>query len=329
VISKGHAHFTPDKDTEYSIVWSLDGSAVGGDQWPLPKSHPLVRTNRFTVNQIPPETFDELMKKSQGIERLGVLRYDVDDMGEIFQRGFIEGDHNIITLARLSTLSFQLSLFFEGWVKQICRQKSADIYAVYAGGDDGFLIGLWNQVPDLAKSISDDFARFTGQNPDLHLSAGMSFIHRKYPIHQAAKDAGRSLSQAKGRPGKNAFNFLGHTWTWTEFAGLVERMELIEKLYDQQNGSGQPHALLQILQNLAHQEQARQRAHPEMKRVWGRWLWQGDYMLTRMAERSGQKDEILAIRSRLQQTQYEDIFTWGKAARWVQLLKRKKVTYES
>jgi CRISPR-associated protein Csm1 len=324
---KDQRSFSPQAGADYSIAWSLDGEAIADTAWLVPHSHPMVRVNRYAVNQIPAESFDKLMEKAAGIKRLAVLRYDVDDMGEVFQHGFGIGEKNTSTLARLSTLSFQLSLFFEGWVKQICRQTSPDIYAVYAGGDDGFLIGPWQEVPGLAKSISDDFARFTGHNPDLHLSAGMSFIHGKYPIHQAARDAGRALAQAKGHNGKNAFEFLGHVWTWPKFADLVERKEAIENLYEQQKGKETPHAMLQILQNLAHQEQAWLRANPDKKRVWGRWLWLGDYMLTRMAER-GKKDgqmeeQILSIRNQLQMTQYADILMWGKAARWVQLLNRK------
>jgi CRISPR-associated protein Csm1 len=70
----------------------------------------------------------------------------VDNLGEIFRIGL----RKKATIARLSTLSFQISLFFEGWIKHLCEAREFDqlIYSVYAGGDDIFLIGPWIECPN-------------------------------------------------------------------------------------------------------------------------------------------------------------------------------------
>ena len=68
-------------------------------------------------------TFQSLAKSAKGIERLSVLRADVDDLGASFVSGFrnpeLGGRFN--TLSRTSTLSRQLSLFFKLYLKKVIQ----------------------------------------------------------------------------------------------------------------------------------------------------------------------------------------------------------------
>ncbi len=59
-------------------------------------------------------SFENLAKSAEGIERIAVLRADVDNLGKIFLSGFRRKDGNdqYVTLSRTATLSRQLSLFF-------------------------------------------------------------------------------------------------------------------------------------------------------------------------------------------------------------------------
>lgn len=61
-------------------------------------------------------TFEQLIKKAKGIERLGVLRADVDNLGQAIVAGF---DKKYTTLSRTATLSRQLSLFFKYYINDI------------------------------------------------------------------------------------------------------------------------------------------------------------------------------------------------------------------
>jgi CRISPR-associated protein Csm1 len=324
-IPAGSPHFS--NQSNFGVTWALDDPQAS-QPWPRIEGLPLVRSLRYTVNRVPldnhgePLTFDKLQEKAAGIHRLGVLRMDVDGLGTIFKNGFGEGMQSIASLARVSTLSFQLSLFFEGWIKKICEDKSNDIYAVYAGGDDVFLIAPWDQVPGLALKIVDDFSKYTGGNPDLHISGGMAFIHGKYPIHQAAEDAGRALDNgAKRVDGKNAFHFLGENWKWPQFKDLRDKQKQLVDVSDSKNNQQAPRALLQVLQELADQEQKQRQQRPNDKRVWGPWMWIGDYQLTRMIERTAgeTQEKLKEIRKQLKDNLYADILQWGKAARWAQL----------
>ncbi|MDW8101235.1 MAG: hypothetical protein RML36_17335, partial [Anaerolineae bacterium] len=56
--------------------------------------------------------------QSKGIQRLGVLRMDVDNLGKLFAEGFGEN----ATLSRVAALSFAISLFFEGWVEVLAER---------------------------------------------------------------------------------------------------------------------------------------------------------------------------------------------------------------
>ncbi len=317
-------------------IWALDDVI---DKWPTGKDQPTARLLRYTVNQIPlkdnqPITFDTLQEQAcggkgkPGFKRLGVLRMDVDNLGDIFQKGL----GNTATLARLSTLSFQMSLFFEGWVKRLCESEDYKglIYAVYAGGDDLFLIGAWDVMPGLAQSIRQDFAEYTGGNKDLHLSAGMTFIHNKYPVHQAAEDAGQALEQAKSLPGKDAFAFLGQAWKWDDFLKITRDQEkLVNIMLGEEGDKEGPRSLLGTLRQLALDEaDARQQRATSDTVVWGPWIWRGTYTFTRLAEQYQKtKPEIAAYIKSLEEDlhtkHYSNIAAWGSAARWAQLLTRR------
>lgn len=302
-----------------TVLWALGDEA----DWPKPEL-PTAEWRHYSVNFVPEMTFDDLQQKSDGIKRLGVLRMDVDNLGRIFKEGFGEqAATSHATLARLSTLSFQMALFFEGWVKALVESPdyAGQIYAVYAGGDDVFLIGPWNHMPDLALRIVEDFRRFTGDNPDLHLSGGMAFIHGKYPVYQAADDAGDAEKMAKAVPGKNAFSFLGQAWKWADFATLQERKDRLVEL-DQQGASK---SLLQLIQSLAQQE-AEKRNKRNEKRVWGPWMWRGDYFFTRIVGQAKPplKASLESLHYDIRQQLYSGVLNWGKAARWAQLQLRKE-----
>ncbi|MFN3762939.1 MAG: type III-A CRISPR-associated protein Cas10/Csm1, partial [Anaerolineae bacterium] len=106
------------------------------------RSIPVVRTVRPLAQMVPSDypTLDRLAERARGIPRWGVLRMDVDDLGELFRQN--------LTLSRLATLSLSLRLFFEGWLPNLAGPQEEDrddlrpqLYLQYAGGDDLFLVG--------------------------------------------------------------------------------------------------------------------------------------------------------------------------------------------
>ncbi|MGX8705405.1 MAG: type III-A CRISPR-associated protein Cas10/Csm1, partial [bacterium] len=131
-------------------------------------------------------TFDELAAASAGVARLGVLRADVDSLGALFASGFICRDaknpHKYVTLPRYMALSAALTAFFQREINRLVRQggktwlpeqavsENRNVTIVYAGGDDVFLVGAWNEVLDAGLSLRAAFSKYTGGG--VTLSAG-------------------------------------------------------------------------------------------------------------------------------------------------------------
>ena len=301
---------------------------------------PTVATGRrFLVNVTPEQggrtrTFEEMAEDAEGVPRLGVLRMDVDNLGRLFSQGL----GSQATLSRVASLSFLVSLFFEGWVEVLAERhnraggaKSDRVYSIYSGGDDLFFVGSWDAMPDLALEIRDSFARFVAGHPGLHLSAGIALIGAKYPLYQAAADAGDAERQAKEHPGKNAVTFLGQTLDWDTFRQAAEWEGKLRAMCVE---VGVPRALLRTLVVLQqqHDDKARERAKEGEDRTlddrpqayYGPWNWRAAYVLRRLEERHrSAAREIGELRELLSHEHFTSIRWIGLAARWAELKLRK------
>ena len=300
---------------------------------------PRVATGRrFLVNVTPEQggrtkTFEEMSAGAQGIDRLGVLRMDVDDLGVLFSRGL--GDK--ATLSRVAALSSAISLFFEGWVKALASRynPSGDppgdrVYSIYSGGDDLFFVGSWDAMPDLALAIRNDFGRYAAGHPGLHLSAGIALVGGKYPLYQAADDAKDAEDAAKQRPGKNAVTFLGQTMDWDTFSQVAVWQKKMRHMCRE---SGVPRSLLRTLTVLQrqHDKEAETRARDGLDRnlsgapqtYCGPWIPRAAYVLRRMQDRhGGARAELQELRDLLSAENFASIRWIGLAARWTELLER-------
>ncbi len=159
-----------------------------------------------------------------GIQSLGVLKADVDQLGLLMACGL--GDEEF-TLSRLATLSRQLHFFFTVYLPHLLKTNPQfrDVYTVFAGGDDLFLIGPWNRMIDLVEWLRERFAEYTCRNEHIHFSAGISLQKPNTPLSKLAKDAEEALERAKagnfnqGERG-NCITIFGETATWEEFTKL-------------------------------------------------------------------------------------------------------------
>ncbi|MCX7680818.1 MAG: type III-A CRISPR-associated protein Cas10/Csm1 [Anaerolineae bacterium] len=310
----------------------------------------------FTV-----KPFSLLEAQSQGIERLGVLRMDLDDGGRLFSDGFVERDGNgqirrrFATLSRVAALSFAISLYFEGWVEHIAEEMNAGtraargdtLYSIYSGGDDLFFVGAWDRVVELARRIRADLTPFAAYHPGVHASAGIVLVSGKYPLYQAAAEAGEAEKQAKGWAGKDALAFLGQVVSWQKFGldgtglGFMESVSALTRRLvrmvtpEKEGGEGVPQALVRRLirlQELYEDAAAQRRAlGQELNRAgeeqvyWGPWMWRGYYFLKRMTRhKTGEPwDSINQLAEGLRGDHFSAIEWIGLAARWAELLTRR------
>lgn len=205
------------------------------------------------------KTFAELAAHAQGIERIGVLRADVDNMGAAFINGFIrendqDNKYRYLTLSRTTTLSRSLSLFFkyylnnllaEGEYNLLSTESKRNIVVVYSGGDDLFLVGAWNEVLCAAIDIRRNFASYT--NNTLTMSAGFAIFEPTYPIARMATETAQLESCAKNHiynnKTKDSISLFGmeivdgklianHTYNWDVFENQVlgEKYAIIDTL---------------------------------------------------------------------------------------------------
>lgn len=168
--------------------------------------------------------FSDLANASEGVKWLGVLRMDVDSLGELFKTGL----GTRASISRVATLSEALRLFFEGWVTQLSQQYNRHaqgekdaLYLIYAGGDDLFVVGAWSILPELAKEIRDDFRKFIGGD-HITLSGGIAIEHQKFPLYQLAEDAkealdGKAKELKRNGKEKDAICFLQTALGWEQF----------------------------------------------------------------------------------------------------------------
>ena len=264
-------------------------------------------------------TFSQIASSAIGVENIGVLRMDVDNLGLVMVKGL---EHR--TMAATSALSSMLDQFFSGYLNNICREidkeRGESLYIIYAGGDDLFFIGAWGLMTPLAERIRTDFAHCTGDNPSLTISGAVTLEGKKFPLYQAAERAGGAEEKAKAYKRNNiekdAFHFLGMEMGWEEWPQVISCYKEIRTALD----GGASKSLMQILQNIYSQYDEQINSQ---KATIGPWIWRGAYALSRMA---GRNDEIKEAISRLSKNSLdpERIRYTGLAARWMELLYRKE-----
>lgn len=316
----------------------------------------LVPWRDATRQQI--RTFDDLAKQAEGIERWGVLRMDVDNLGKLMREGF-GGERGgrasaSLTVSRLASLSFSLRVFFDKCVPWVAREQDRDaagdahrgvqdttrLYLQYAGGDDLFLVGAWDALPAAAEGIQSAFREFACRNPAVTISAGIALFPSKFPIYQAAQVAHEALDAAKlhasvfalpeaSATDKDAVNFLGVSLDWDSFRRVRERAHRLAQWVEM--GLVRKSLLQRILRILYEWQSGRQRGIRQGhlrrdQRYIGPWVWHATYQFGRAIG----EIEVPEIREEVRGwigellSDERNIVRLGLAARWAELLTRKR-----
>ena len=154
-------------------------------------------------------TFEDLAKRSvkegikdnerkRGIEALAAIKADVDGMGK-----FILGEAGIDvtrSFAKYNFFSRLMNYFFSLYVPY--KMEGRDIYTVFSGGDDLYIIGAWDEALEFLKDIREDFIRFC--EGKMSLSAGVVIVKPNKPVNFISKVVEEKEETAKEFPNKNA-----------------------------------------------------------------------------------------------------------------------------
>jgi CRISPR-associated protein Csm1 len=164
------------------------------------------------------KSFQHIASAADGIEALGILKADVDNLGKIFACGLPEDQLN---LSRLATFSRQMNAYFALWLPHqfATDVRFGNIYTVFAGGDDLFLIGPWNRIIEFADYLHDSFAAYMCGNPEITISAGISVNKPGIPLPVLSSSSKFALKKAKDS-GRDSISLFGETVKWADFAKL-------------------------------------------------------------------------------------------------------------
>ncbi|GBD38692.1 CRISPR-associated protein Cas10/Csm1 [bacterium HR37] len=252
---------------------------INGSSYAI-SEHPSDSETVFVINSLDPEDyknrnsifipygrygvtgeFDELSELSTGVKRIGALRMDVDNLGQIFSRGLkrIRNSQEISyqSFSRIASLSRELNLFFNFYLTQILECKLFKDFRslrllnepqprkaviIYAGGDDLFITGSWDDVVETAFDIHRCFKLHTGENPYLDLSAGVGIFRTKYPLYKMAQETGELEENAKrnikDKEEKRSVCLFRSdlVFKWSEADKILDTMRLLLNLTTQTNG---------------------------------------------------------------------------------------------
>ncbi|WP_141738318.1 type III-A CRISPR-associated protein Cas10/Csm1 [Acidithiobacillus caldus] len=242
------------------------------------------------------QRWDPEKEEYVGIEALMTCKGDVDNLGQIFQRGLEQP-----TFAKMASLSRQMNAFFAVYLPYLCRTEFPQTYTVFAGGDDFFLIGPWRQSIRLARQMRERFSAYVAENPGIHFSAGMLMSKPGIPIRQMARQAESALDEAKhhhpkghARPPKNQVTLWNTVISWDDLSRLMDRSERLGTLQEQYKLSGgYVYGLLSLVDMAAEEYRG---GRPEAALWHSRFSYQTYRAVERAIENKGSLNDTLQKR---------------------------------
>lgn len=226
-------------------------------------------------------SFEDLFSNNDSSHRrLVVLRMDVDNLGLLLQSKMHQ--HN--PLSEYALFSHRLDKYFKEHINEMWKQKYSDsTVVIYAGGDDLFIVGEWENALKFTSEIEQNFRSFF-RNESIGISGGISLVEPKYPIIRAAEMSAEEESLAKGfsfnGEQKNAISIFGMPLRWQhEFKWVNDYKDhlcrLIEDGYIDKSIISH---IQQIGENVTFEDG---KVNPI------RYIWLAAYDLSRMAKSKG------------------------------------------
>jgi CRISPR-associated protein Csm1 len=205
-----------------------------------------------------------------GTKKLGVLKLDVDDLGKKFSEcnsvGGIEKLSNslkwffevyllqdLIGRGTFSFIAFDKIKQDDGNETWELKPKIAffkdNIYVVFSGGDDTFLIGAWDAVFKIASQIKSDFEKMVGKN--LTLSASLLLVGSHFPVARMADLAEEALHEAKTiiLNSKGKISVFGKVLTWAHFLNAEKSAASLQSLIQFEN---EPRSILERIRKASN-----------------------------------------------------------------------------
>jgi len=247
-----------------------------------------------TLHHIACEDKQNLSDKWIGETGLVTVKGDIDNLGTLFQEGFTNP-----SMAKHAQLSRQLNLFFAFWLPWYCKEKNPafrNIYTVFAGGDDFFLIGPWKTAIQFVGVLQQEFKRYIG-GANITFSVGLVMTKPKVPARHLARIAEEALDDAKSyqnqkyNQSKNAVGIWDQTVSFDDWHSLMQSKEKLETLMLQSEKAGAPFSSGMVYSMLSLAEMANDE---QMRPENSLWRSQLHYRLTRLIRDRIRNNEALS-----------------------------------
>lgn len=178
--------------------------------------------------------FDELAENARkkfddnnitGLKAIAVLKADVDNMGT-----FIKDKDSRVTesFENFDTFSKTLDSFFSLHIPNKMKKEFPNTYTVFAGGDDLFLVGAWDEILSLARWIEKEFKTFV-KSDKLTISFGIAIASPSTPISYLAHHTEHLLEEAKAIDDKkDAITLFGETVKWKSYKDARKKIKALK-----------------------------------------------------------------------------------------------------
>jgi CRISPR-associated protein Csm1 len=120
------------------------------------------------------------------------------------------------------------------------------VTTIYAGGDDLFVVGSWNDIVETSIDIVDELNSFS--HGTLTISGGIGVYSENYPIGQIAIESGNLEDASKHHPDgkKNALALFeeANRYHWSDFESdiIKNKFDMITNYFEKATENGLPSA---------------------------------------------------------------------------------------
>ncbi len=172
-------------------------------------------TPKWSLNSYVPKgdynsikTFSDFIKDGEKTVSSGLmaLKADIDKLGDTFRDLYKED------FRKFNRLSREVEFFFSDYITTLVAKRK-NVYTVFAGGDDLFLIGEYREIVAIAKEIREEFYRFSLEKTTI--SMGLVMFKPSTPINFVSDMADKAEKRAKGE--RDSIDIFGVSMKFEEF----------------------------------------------------------------------------------------------------------------
>jgi len=163
------------------------------------------------------KTFSEYVEKDGKVVSSGLmaLKADIDKLGDTFRELYKED------FKKFNRLSREVEFFFSDYITSLLKDKN--IYTVFAGGDDLFVIGEYREIVEIAKKIRKEFFEFSLNKTTI--SMGLVMFKPSTPINFVSKMADEAEKRAKIE--RDSIDIFGVSMKFDEFYEIEDSFEIV------------------------------------------------------------------------------------------------------